>query len=94
MATRAKGHRLAKAVPASGIPHGEAKQYAPPGGKVWRKLAERAGCGVLPPYGEVTRQWFKYTEQGALREVLQALWSLWLSRHGFLTSQCPVKGIF
>ena len=57
------------------ITHGEARDLAPPGAFVWRVLTAGAWAGRLPPFSEHSRSWHRYTERGALCEVLRLLWS-------------------
>eukprot|EP00969_Alexandrium_andersonii_P018671 815383-Alexandrium_andersonii.AAC.1 len=68
--------------PTGTIPHSDAKALAPEGSHVWRGLAEGTWQGHLPPFKRVSRSWARYTEQGALRLVLQDLWGNWLDSRG------------
>lgn len=82
-------------LPAPGhIPHATAKEWAPPGACVWRILTPGAWAGRLPPFGEHSRSWRKYSEEGALRELLRVLWSEWADQHGLEVSEVPILGLF
>ena len=78
-------------LPLDGIPHDEAKSYAPPGGYVWRGLINRSWNGHLQDsgYARVSRSWDTYTEPVALKMVLGTLWKQYLEKEVLDEDDCP-----
>lgn len=90
--SRGKAYR--RSFPQGTIAHATAKLMCPPGGFLWRALTDGRWCGRLPPYSEFSRSWAKYSEQLALKLVLQEMWRQYLSRNGRELSDCPIEGMF
>lgn len=88
------GRTYPRAVPPGTIDHGTGKALAPPGAYVWRALSDGRWCGKLSPYPEISRSWARYSERGALIEMLQELWRQFLAPKGLSEADCPIDGIF
>lgn len=50
--------------------------------------------GHYPPLSGVSMSFRKWTEQGALREVLRELWRGHCLTTGIPLSECPMQGLF
>lgn len=72
----------------------QAKLFAPFGASVWVDKFAGSWQGHLPPFSRVSRSFRKWTEQGALREVLKSLWQSHCVVEGTPLSECPMKGLF
>lgn len=76
------------------ISHSAAKELAPPGALLWRALSTGAWNGILPPFSEHSRSWRKYSERGALIEVLRLLWAEFADLKGLQLHELPIEGLF
>lgn len=78
----------------SRIDHSEAKVLAPPGAYVWRHHTAGTWNSKLPPHPACSRSWRKYTEEGALRLVLEDAWQRFCDGEGIPLSHCPLQQLF
>lgn len=78
----------------STISQATAKQYLPPGCSIWRGVSRCNWNGHCPGYPRCSAMWAQYGEEGALVQVLQKLWDMWLEQQGLDRSRCLVEGLF
>lgn len=68
-------------------------KYIPPGANIWKSRAPGSWNARLPPFGYHSRSIKRYGEDGAIREILRAVWDCYLVAAGAEPSECPVQGL-
>ena len=79
---------------ARSIEQQEAKLFLPPNSFIWRSWRIASWIGRYPPYGTHQATMLGTSCEGALKEVLKAVWMDWLKDHNLDTSACTVEGLF
>lgn len=90
----ASGARRVQVPDASQIAQVDAKALAPGGAFVWKANSAGAWVGRMPPWGKHSRSWRKWTEVGALLQVLKLVWRDWADLHGLELRGALVDGLF